>query len=74
VIFFWPESDDEHLVPLPEKQEQKLREEAAGRNSPPEVFAAKLLSKQLRLPIPAEFDVSDEEARFYADAVHHFRN
>jgi hypothetical protein len=62
------------VIQLPEEQEQKLREEAARRNSPPEVFAAKLLSEQLRLPIPAEFDVSDEEAQFYADAVHQFRN
>ncbi len=62
------------VIQLSEKQEQKLREEAARRNSAPEVFAAKLLSEQLRLPIPAEFDVSDEEALFYADAVHRFRN
>ncbi len=62
------------VIQLPEKQEQKLREEAARRNSPLEVFAAKLLGEQLRLPIPAEFDVSDEEARFYADAVHQMRN
>ncbi len=62
------------VIQLPEQQEQKLREEAARRNSPPEVLAAKLLSEQLRLPIPAEFDISDEEARFYADVVHQFRN
>jgi hypothetical protein len=61
-------------IELTQEAEQRLRAEAARRNSPAEVLAAQLLNGQLRFPIPAEFDVSDAEAQFFADAVHKSRD
>ena len=49
--------------------ERRLREEAARRNASAEVLASKLLADQLRFPIPAEFDVRDEELAAIQEAV-----
>ena len=61
-------------IDLPPETEQRLRDEAARRSASVEALAAKLLTEQLRYPIPAELDVSDEEAQSFVDAVHQQRN
>ncbi|MBC7785537.1 MAG: hypothetical protein H7144_17015 [Burkholderiales bacterium] len=61
-------------ITLPEIAERRLREEAAKRNASAEDFAARLLADHLRYPVPAEFDMTDDEAQFYTDAVHKARS
>jgi predicted transcriptional regulator len=61
-------------IELSQEAEQRLREEAARRNSSVELLAAQLLNDQLRFPIPAEFDVSEAESQFFVDAVHKSRS
>jgi len=48
-------------IDLPDATADQLRREAALRNESAEHLAARLLSDQLRSPLPAEFDITDDE-------------
>jgi hypothetical protein len=60
-------------IEISTEDEKRLREEALRHNASVESFAAKLLADQLRHPLPAEFDVTDDEIAIIHDAIDQVR-